>query len=281
MGIKRSLLIVCAFASVSLLCLNLYGEATTMRIIDQVPVSGLKFENDVTLNIDETLEQIQKRKNENDLQFAIRITEVVQKSLGHVEDWETQPPDLYAQRVPIKENLWLHLAGRLSSEPQVQRYHFADYRKTLERGIGICGDTSTMLSEILWDNNIPNSILAFDGHVVVEARPKNHPPHILDADYGAYYEINADTSSEYADIFSQYKSAGYDDDIAANISTILAGDYTAYSNTFDFMKKRYVMEKTLYLFKWLLPLTLLIISVLPTLLRRFKISSGRYHPVTI
>jgi len=269
-----------AFAAISLLCLNLYGEATTMRIIDQVPIAGLKFENDVTLELNETLAQIQKRNNESDLQFAIRITKVVQKSLGHVEDWETQPPDLYAQRVPLKENLWLHLAGRLSNEPQVQRYHFADYRKTLERGIGICGDTSTMLSEILWDNNIPNSILAFDGHVVVEARPKNHPPHILDADYGVYYEINPDTSGKYADIFSQYKSAGYDDKVAANISNILAGNHTAYRNTFDFMKKRYIMEKAFYLFKWLLPLTLLLIPVMPILLKRFRSSKDQVHAVT-
>lgn len=280
MRIKQPLFAFCGLLSIGLLGLNMYGEVFNMRVAEDIPAQALKFDDDVTYSIEETLTQINRRPGENDLQFAIRLTTVVQKSLAHIENWETQPPDLFAQRVPIKENIWLHLAGRFSGEAQVQRYHFADYRKTVERGIGICGDTSAMLSDILWDNNIPNSILAYQRHVVVEVRPDNQPAYIIDGDYGAYYENTVtDVDDKKSLINKQYKNAGYSEEEARKLANILTEDFVTYGSTYDFMKKRYLMEKALYGIKWLLPVVLLLISVIPTLLRRSRAITDKHRPI--
>jgi len=143
--LKDILAILCGALSVLLFGLNLYGEVKTLRVVDAVPASELLFEDDISLEVSETLAQIKKRNDETDLEFSIRLTKVVQKSIGHLDTWFSAPPDLYSQRIPASENLWLHLAGHLSSEPEVVKYHFADYRKTLERGIGICGDHANMV----------------------------------------------------------------------------------------------------------------------------------------
>ncbi len=281
--LKRVFLLLCATVSLLLFSLNFYGELTSMRVAEDIPAAKLKFANDLTLGIDDTLQQIKRREQESDLDFAHRLTFVIQNALAHIEDWETQPPDLYSQRVPAKENIWLHLVGRLSGEEQLQRYHFSDFRKTLERGIGLCGDTSTMLSDILWDNHIPNSILAFKRHVVVEVRPDNQSPYILDADYGVYFENSAgsdDIASKKALINNQYKDAGYDAATALKLSEILVEEFDLYQNTFDFMKKRYVLERLLYLLKWLAPSLLLLVAVLPYLRKRLSNKAYTNFPAT-
>ena len=288
--IKFMLGVFIAIIALSLLGLNLYGEVRTMRVVDSVPLSEFKFKNDITLDADEALKQIKRNKDETDLEFSLRITTVIQQSLGHLDTWFTAHPDRYAQRIPPWENLWLFLAGHLSREPQVVKYHFADYRKTLERGVAICGDHAKMLSAILWENDIPNSILVFEkhidywehgGHVVVEVRPENDVPHLLDADFGVVmpYE-STDAGARKTVVYSQFKKAGYSTDESKMLSEIMAGEYTVYKSTWDIMKKRYILEKSTYAIKWLLPLMLLAVSIYLLRRRPMIMLSGSYFNAT-
>ncbi len=260
---------VCAALAIFLFGLNFYGEIKTMRLVDNIPSSDFKFENDISLDISETLEQIKRRKQETDLEFSFRLTTVVQQSIGHLDTWFTASPDYYPQRVPMRENIWLHLMSYLFKDTEVVKYHFANYRKTLERGIGICGDHAYMLSQILWDNDIPNSILVFTphkdhlsegGHVLVEVRPENDASYLLDADFGVIIpNEKLSAESRHSLITRQFMNAGYLKDQSTMLADILGGEMTEFSSTWDIMKKRYIFEVASYKIKWLLPIVLLAI----------------------
>lgn len=255
----------------ALLTLNLYGEWTTMRIAEDVPKSTLRFPNDLTLSYDEAIAQLEKRDDETDAEFAIRLTGVIQKSLAHLDRWTTHQPDLYNQRVPIEENIWLHLLGRFSTQPEIVRYHFGNYKRTMERGIGLCGDHSLVLSGVLWDNDIPNLIRAYpDGHVLIETQPTEGPPLILDPDFGVHYEkVSTDNEAQIMKRTAlEYGKAGYGAFDIETINEIYSGESQTFKNPMDFMKKRYILEHILYVVKWLAPAFLIGLGIL--LLRRRK-----------
>jgi hypothetical protein len=57
--------------------------------------------------------------------------------------------------------------GKYSGIPEYERYHFSNPYNSIERGIGICGDASILMSQMLEKNGIEADILTFPGHVVV------------------------------------------------------------------------------------------------------------------
>jgi len=64
------------------------------------------------------------------------------------------------------ENYILSIKQQISGE---KKYEFRNYKKVIERGVGICSQPCIALKYLLNDNEIEADLWDLAGHVVVEA----------------------------------------------------------------------------------------------------------------
>ncbi|NWN90416.1 hypothetical protein HLV39_02740 [Marinobacter adhaerens] len=248
-----------------LMSINLYGVAQPIRkpglgVLDQ---GQLRFVPNKVWSYKQSMEAI------NDLgtisgryQLAEKANEVVNRSLVHV-DWNRVDPKSYRQLIPIWENYFLWAIGHFSGLPQFERYHYADYRRNIRRGIGICGDASTILSSVMDRYGIPNRIVSFQGHVIVEYQDENGQDYLLDPDFGVSLGASLSDLLRNPEGFKQpYVKAGYS---VAEIDYLFEAykkeGYSIYEDTYHFMTQRYIFENVSYGMKWLLPGFLVVLPV--------------------
>jgi len=238
-----------------LLVLNLWGLAEGIAVADKVPEEQWHFENDLSLTYNEAMAQLKRvDASESQYSYASRANTVIQKTMVHLTRWLDPHPDEFKQRVPFTENIYLHLMGRFSGLPQIERYHFVNYKRSLKRGIGICGDHTMILSQVLDLNGIDNSLLAFDGHVLAEVRFEDGSTHLFDPDFGVSINMAAsDVPHNIPRLREAYLESGYAENDVDFLMSIYEGGFHQFDSTYTFMRKRYVFEYATYVLKWLLP----------------------------
>lgn len=193
--------------------------------------------------------------------LAEAANRVVHQSLVH-PDWEEIDPVEYRQLVPIWENYFLWGIGKFSGLPQFERYHYADYERNIKRGIGICGDASTILSSVLDQHQIPNRIVSFGGHVIVEYEREDGVSQLLDPDFGISLMLTLDELLARPELVrSRYLEAGYNAAEIDDLTGIYQTDFALFNNTYHFMTLRYIFEKVSYVAKWVFPLLLILLSL--------------------
>lgn len=242
----------------ALLSINIFGLFQDIRP-SNFSEENLLFANDQPLAYAEVLPQLKKRENESDAEFSHRVTLVISKGLAHIH-WEKYEPEQFNQRVPIWENYFIYFMSKLTNIPEYQKYHFANYKRSLKRGIGICGDASMVLSQVLTENNIQNKILTYPKHVVVEANLADQQSYLLDADFGLKIPYAKEQTKDNADKIEQiYLAEGYtfyDKDFFA---TLYAGDYQEWLGVKHFITNKYYFEKVSYWLKWPFPLFMILL----------------------
>jgi len=244
-----------------LFLINVYGLTRDIRV-DNFQDEYLIFPNDQPTSYNSTLLELIRLGDENDIEYASRITIVVAKGLAHL-DWLVYPEDTFNQLIPIWENYFLYFMGKFSGIPEYQRYHFANYLKSLERGIGICGDASMIMSQLLNEQNISNKILTFPGHVVVSATFENGKQYIFDADYGIVIPYSIDEfASNSRDIATLYSDAGYPLKEFLLFQRIYKENYGQFDGVEHFITNKYYFEKFAYWLKWPLPILIVLFSLI-------------------
>ena len=191
-------------------------------------------------------------------ELLVKANLLVSKSITHVQWYRVDPKD-YRQLVPVWENYLLHLVGRLSDLEFYQRYHFVDYKKSIKRGIGVCGDTSMILNQILDKYGIENDIIAFNGHVVISATIDDQH-YVADPDFGVLMSIPlAELSRRPKQVYDAYLAAGYTENDGVILVDTYSTKYSIFDDVYHFVTKRYIFEYTSYILIWLLPIGLLIV----------------------
>jgi hypothetical protein len=259
--IRNTLLTTSFLLGLLLLSINTYGLFQDIRptvFFDD----ELRFKNDQPLTYTETISQLSRLPNETDVQFSQRVTKVIAAGLAHIH-WERFEPEKFNQLVPIWENYFLYFAGKVSGISEYEKYHFADYKRSLERGIGICGDASMILSQVLDKHNIENKIITFPGHVLVSATFENENEQLFDADFGVALPFSADEIKQSPSLVSShYLDAGYFDYDVKAFNKIYDNNYQRWSGVEHFITKKYYFEKISYWLKWPLPIFLIIIPLI-------------------
>ena len=245
-----------------LLLSNLYGVLHGMRVAENVVDYHVRFENDLQLSETETLEQLEKKNDEKNHEFMIRANGVISRGMLHFHNWNLSDPDEFAQRVPFTENYILNALGYLQGLPQFTRYHFVDYKKSIHRGIGLCGDHTMILSQILDNYDIENNLVVFEqGHVVLEVKDKTLGTLVLDPDFGVYVNLNKMGIEDFEImplVLAAYSEAGYKQGDIDMIEHIYSGEQTLFPTVYSFMRMRYIFEPISYVLIWVLPLCLLV-----------------------
>ena len=169
---------------VLLLCINIYGLFKTMRnpaVYSEEKTIRNRI-NDITIKYPEILDQLKRKQNESNINFAVRINKVVND--GFIHYWKEAGIDKYHERVPIWENYMLYAASYIYPG-KYRMYEFSNYKKNLERGVGLCSTHSTIVKGVLLDNGIKAELMDVGGHhVVVRAELNDTATYILDPDFG-------------------------------------------------------------------------------------------------
>ncbi|WP_068377910.1 hypothetical protein [Paraglaciecola hydrolytica] len=258
--LKLSFCFIILLVGCFLLMVNLYGLNRDIRV-DDFSNQYLRFPNDQPANFNDTLLELIRHQNETDIQYSTRVTHVVARGISHVE-WFDFPPQQFNQLIPIWENYFLYFMGVFSGIPEYERYHYANYHRSLKRGIGLCGDASMVVSQLLDDQNINNKILTFPGHVVVVATFENGRQFILDADFGVVVPFSvAELSSQSAEIAQLYLDAGYSHSDYQFFNNMYQQAPREWNGVQHFITKKYYFEIFAYWLKWPLPIIMMLFSL--------------------
>lgn len=236
-----------------LLIVNLYGFTQTLR----PPVffsDELRFgKNDISLTLSEYQEAVKRHPQESDKDFAERLTKVIAQGTAHIH-WEKYDPAKFNQRVPIWENWILHFMGRFSGIAEFERYHFVTPAKSMERGIGICGEVSMLMTSLLEQNGIEASMITVPGHVLVTADIEGQTQ-IFDPDFGVVLPFAAEQLKDNAQAASQlYVDAGYQPYDKAFFLNAFTKPFRLWEGPEHFITTKYYFEKLSYWLIWLVPI---------------------------
>lgn len=169
-----------------LLAVNIFGLFKTMRnpAIYTEEITLRNRINDITIKYPEILDQLKRLEGESNIDFAVRINKVVNR--GFIHYWKKKGIEKYHERVPLWENYLLYAASYINPQ-RYEMYEFSNYKKNLERGVGLCSTHSTVVKGILLDNGIKAELLDVGGHhVVVRAELNDTATYMLDPDYGIF-----------------------------------------------------------------------------------------------
>ncbi len=251
------------------LFINIYGLFKTMRnpeIYDEDRTGRI---SNITIKYPEIKELLVKRDEESNRDFAIRVNEVV--SDGFMHYWREPAVDQYYLRVPIWENYLLYF-GSWVKPKRYRKYEFSNYKKNLERGLGLCSTHSTVVKGVLNDHGIKADLWDIAGHVVVTADVTESESIILDPDYGIMVPHDMEaierdpeiTRPYYANMHELYKPE-YDDPYTTDIIVDLFGPEGNKIYTVD-----HWFEHFSYKAIWVLP----VIFMLPALFLFFRRRPG-------
>ena len=152
---------------------DIYTEENTLK----------NRKGDITIKYPDIKKFLVKKPGESNETFAIRINKVVNDGFAHY--WKDAGIDKYHERVPIWENYLLFLASFIDPK-DYKKYEFSNYKKDLERGVGLCSSHSIVVKGVLKDYGIDAALWDIAGHVVVRANvdDKKNKWIILDPDFG-------------------------------------------------------------------------------------------------
>ncbi|MFT6087123.1 MAG: hypothetical protein ACI9DS_001586 [Glaciecola sp.] len=236
-----------------LMLLNIYGLTQDLRP-KNLTADVLRFgERDVQLSKDDFFKLIEKNHQESSIEYAKRVTRVIADGTAHLE-WESHDPVSFHQLVPAWENWIIFLMGKYSGIPEYERYHFSNPYKSIERGIGICGDASIVMSQMLEKNGIEAQILTFPGHVVVTANIDTQQ-FIFDADFGVVIPSSAEQLNKDVGVLrGLYSSQGHPESDDRFFEYTYSKEFKVWEGPEHFITKKFYFEKFAYVAKWIVPL---------------------------
>ena len=191
------------FLGVGLFITNIAGLFISLR-------NELIYQEKAGINLTEKeLYQRINKKVSDKKEYISNLNKAVKKGIAHY--WRDEGIDKYNLRIPFYENYLLFIASYLDPEEYL-KYEFYDYRKAIERGIGLCSQHAIIVSEILLEKNIPSFIIGLSGHVVLRAQADADRDQwwVLDPDYGVVIPYDIDIIENNPKIIrSFYTQAGY------------------------------------------------------------------------
>ena len=241
-----------------LLGVNLFGLFKTMRnpAVYTEEVTLRNRIDDITIKYPEIKKMLKRKEYESNIDFAIRINKVVNDGFAHY--WKTEGTNKYHLRVPVWENYMLYVASYVNPK-KYKPYEFSNYKKNLERGVGLCSTHSTIVKGILLENGIKAELLDVGKrHVVVRAELNDTATYILDPDYGIVVPFDTaaiQANSELVrDAYSNMASLYYPDAIDPYTTDLLV---KIFGNKLHIYSVDNRFEYFSYWAIWILPLLLM------------------------
>lgn len=250
--------------AVFLISANAVGLVTSLRNDEIFLEKYTVFHEDITLTAKEVHDIIAAPAADKK-SYVKAITHAVNKGIAHYF-WLDEGIEKYNLRVPFHDNYLLFIASYVV--PQYYRkYEFRDYRRAIERGVGLCSQHAIIVAEILRDKGINSRIIGLSGHVVAAARVEDERGKwwTLDADYGVVIPHSPEELEDRPHLIAPYyRDQGYDEATVAE----LMSTYGKEGNVFfddggarNYGWKIYWAERAAYILIWIIPLLLMLPSI--------------------
>lgn len=157
--------------------------------------------SDITIEYPQIKDLLVRKNGEPDKDFAVRVNKIVNDGFSHY--WKEEGITKYNLRVPVWENYLLFAASYIKPDAY-RRYEFSNYKKNLERGVGLCSAHSIVVKGVLNDNGIEASLWDIAGHVVVRAAVDDKDSYILDPDFGVVVPFDTTAIEENPELVRPY-----------------------------------------------------------------------------
>jgi hypothetical protein len=270
------------FLGFFLFIINTIGLFISLRNDSIYQEKNITFANDIILTEKEFYNRINKAIIDRK-EYITNLNEAVNQ--GIAKYWRNAGIDKYNLRIPFFENYLLFIASYLTPEEYL-KYEFVDYRKAVERGVGLCSQQAIIVSEILLEKNIPSFIVGLSGHVVLRAQvDKSHDEWwVLDPDYGVVIPYDIDIIENNTKIIRPfYAQAGYDQKRINGLENIYEKEGNAIMSeqgARGYQIKKFSNEPIFYFLKWLIPCILMATPILFFSIRRLRRTKeqGRTKP---
>jgi hypothetical protein len=187
-----------------LLLINIYGLFKSLRNPEIYTEQDTWFVSDIILKYPQIINELVRKGHEPDKDFAVRMNRNVHNGIMHY--WENEGLTKYHLTVPVWNNYLLYAASYIDPK-EYRKYEFSNYKRNLERGVGLCSTHSIVLKGILHDNGIDAGLWDIAGHVVLRTRVDKNEWWILDPDYGIV--VPYDTAAIQANpevVYASYKN---------------------------------------------------------------------------
>lgn len=234
-----------------LLCINISGFFIPLRSPDVYLLNA-----NTSMGIEWTEQQVFEVIQNTSMERKLYITNVntaIHK--GMTNYWEDDGIDKYHLRVPIYENYILYFSSYIWPQNFEKYEFFMNYKKAIERGVGLCSQKSYILNDILTNNNISSYVIDMDGHVVLTALvdPKTNVWWVFDPDYGVVIQHNIGYIEKNPKIIRDYYSKeGYSNKEIGILEKIFGNTQI---NTIDLIESdKYNFEKISYFLIWIIPI---------------------------
>jgi len=266
------------FIGAILICINIAGFFIPLKNPDIYQENKTGFRDDTTLSSKEAFALLESLDKADKKEYVTRVNDIFNRSIAHY--WEDEGIKKYNISIPFHEN-WI-LASLQYVLPSIYKhYEFCNYKKALERGVGLCSQHAVALVDFLSQNNIEARTIGLDGHVVATAEVKNNEWWVLDADYGVVIPYNITRLQMSPDIIKQYysgKGMQINTTVIENIAEIYGSEGNiiypkadiGHVGYIDCNWKKVIIEHVSYILKWLIPI-LLIIPFLYLIFRKFHV----------
>ncbi|MEN8227036.1 MAG: hypothetical protein ABFS38_02695 [Bacteroidota bacterium] len=264
MSLKRVISIAMLLLGVTLLLINVFGLFKSLRNEDLYS-EITPYKDDISIRFEEAKKQWDQGDMETDKKFAARVTMLVNRSMAHY--WRDEGIKKYHMRVPLWENYILAFRQWISGQ---KKYEFRNYKKVIERGVGICSQPCIGLKYLLNAQGIKADLWDLQGHIVVGVTFDDESEYTLDPDYGYVISFGMGTLQENPELVSEaYKN--HDGIYASHVTehkhtNDIVNMYTQKGNNIYYMRKPF--EDFSYYVKWIFPLLLLLPYLPATLLRK-------------
>jgi hypothetical protein len=204
-------------------------------------------------------------------EYITNLNEAVNQGIAHY--WRDAGINKYNLRIPFYENYLLFIASYLDPEEYL-KYEFYDYRRAIERGIGLCSQQAIIVSEVLLEKSIPSFIIGLSGHVVLRAQVDKSRDEwwVLDPDYGVVIPYDIDIIENNTKIIRPfYAQAGYKQKKINRLENIYEKEGNAVMSeqgAKGYQIKRCSNEPIFYFLKWIIPCILMTSPTFLFLIRR-------------
>ena len=240
----------------ALLALNISGIFIPLRNSKIYTELGNGFTDDITLTAEQTMAQIGRLEGERAEDYVRRLNGVINRGIAHY--WEDEGVRRYRLHVPPYENFLLYVAGHL--DRGMKKYEFYDYKKAIERGVGLCSQQSLIVGSILSENQISVRLAGLGGHVVTlaEVDEARGVWWVLDPDYGVIIDHSLDEIQSDPELIRPYYAArGYDSEALDTLVRIYGPDGNRVIESASRYHAQAGFERLTYVMIWLIPLVCL------------------------
>lgn len=211
------------------------------------------YKDDISVRFDNVKKQLHRMSNENDEDYALRMTMLINNSMAHY--WRDEGIKKYHMLVPVWENYLLWLKQKVTGD---KKYEFRDYKKVIERGVGICSQPCIALQNLLISKGIEADLWDIKGHIVVDAKFSDGLRYTLDPDYGQYVPFGMEAIQANPELVREWY-ADQDDVYAPHLkehkhTNDIVKMYEKDGNHIYFMKEGF--EDFSYVAIWIIPFLL-------------------------